>query len=68
MVNTDTGFKTSNAAYALLQGDPGAGIPTIQKINGMGLAATSSDPSYATNNVQIVVVQGTQCEAGRHGL
>ncbi len=36
VVNTDTGFKMSNPAYALLQGDAAAGIPTIESINGMG--------------------------------
>jgi hypothetical protein len=47
VVNTDTGFKAFNLANALLQGSPGAGIPTIKSINGIGLAATSSDPSFA---------------------
>jgi hypothetical protein len=68
VVNTDTGFKTSNAAYALLQGNPGDGIPTIKTINGKGLAVTSSDPSYATNNVETVVVQGSTVSIGGTGF
>jgi Pro-kumamolisin, activation domain len=59
VVNTDKGFLASNLAYALLQGSPAAGIPSLTKINGMGLAATSSDPSFATDNVETVVPQGT---------
>jgi hypothetical protein len=58
VVNTDKGFLTSNSVPALLQGSPAAGIPSITGINKVGLAATSSDPSYATNNVKTVVVQG----------
>ena len=68
VVNTDTGFKTSNAAFALLQGDPAAGIPTIEEINGMPLAATSSDPRYATNNVETVVAQGKAVTLGGTGF
>jgi len=68
VVNTDTGFKTSNAAFALLQGDPADGIPTIQTINSKPLAPTSSDPSYATNNVETVVVQGTNVKLGGTGF
>jgi hypothetical protein len=64
VVNTDTGFKASNLAYALLQGSPAAGIPTIRTINGVGLAATSSTPSFATNNVETVVPQGTTVRVG----
>jgi hypothetical protein len=64
VVNTDTGFKASNLAYALLQGSPTAGIPTIKTINGMGLAATSSDPNFATNNVETIVPQGTTVKLG----
>jgi hypothetical protein len=64
VVNTDTGFKASNLAYALLQGSPIAGIPTIKSIDGVGLAATSSNPSFATNNVEIVVPQGTTVRLG----
>jgi hypothetical protein len=59
VVNTDQGSAKSNMAFALLQGALGSGIPSITKINGVGLAATSSDPAFATNNVETVVPQGT---------
>src|SRR5581483_10891302 len=68
VVNTDLGFKSSNVASALLQGSAAAGIPTITSINGKGLAATSSDPRYATNNVETVVVQGTVVTLGGMGF
>ena len=58
VVNTDQSFASSNLSYALLQGYPGASIPTINSINGMSLAPTSSDPSYATNNVETVALPG----------
>jgi hypothetical protein len=68
VVNTDTGFTNSNAAGALLQGLAADGIPTIQSINTVGLAKSSSDPSFATNNVETVVVQGTTVTLGGTGF
>jgi pseudomonalisin len=68
VVNADLGFKASNTASALLQGSAAAGIPTITSIDGVGLAATSSDPRYATNNVQTVVTQGTSVTIGGRGF
>jgi hypothetical protein len=68
VINTDEGFKVSNPAYALLQGSATAGIPTIKTLNGIGLAATSSNPSYATNNVETLVVQGTIVKLGGTGF
>ncbi len=68
VVNTDTGFKVSNSAFALLQGAPGSGLPSLTTINGVGLAATSSDPSFATNNVETVVPQGTTVKLGGSGF
>jgi hypothetical protein len=68
VVNTDTGDLTSNSVPALLQGSPMAGIPSITAINGLGLATTSSDPSYATNNVQTVVMQGKVVTLGGTGF
>jgi hypothetical protein len=58
VVNTDTGFQTSNPGYAMMQGSAGAGIPSLTTINGVGLAPTSDNPSFATNNVETVVLQG----------
>ena len=68
VVNTDNGFLASNSVPALLQGSPAAGIPSITSINTVGLAATSSDPSYATNNVETVVVQGKKVTLGGMGF
>ena len=68
VVNTDKGFLASNSVPALLQGSPAAGIPSITSINTVGLAATSSDPSYATNNVETVVVQGKVVTLGGMGF
>ncbi|HKD66283.1 MAG TPA: SBBP repeat-containing protein [Candidatus Binataceae bacterium] len=64
VVNTDTGFQISNLGFALLQGSPTAGIPTLKSINGVPLAATSDNPSFATNNVETVVAQGTTVRLG----
>ena len=47
---------------------PEAGIPTIKTINGLPLAATSSNPSYATNNVETVVSQGAKVQLGGSGF
>jgi hypothetical protein len=68
VVNTDTGFKSSNLAPALLQGAAAAGIPSLTSIDGVGLAATSSDPSFAVNNVDTVVVQGSVVKLGGNGF
>src|SRR5579883_875140 len=68
VVNIDQGFASSNARGALLQGFAPAGIPSLTSINGIGLAATSSDPSFATNNVQTVVPQGTVVRLGGSGF
>ena len=68
VVNTDAGYLGSNSVPALLQGSPAAGIPTIKTINSIPLAATSSDPSYATNNVETVVSQGTNVHLGGSGF
>jgi hypothetical protein len=74
VVNIDQGFAASNLEGALLQGYAPAGIPSLTAINGQPLAATSSNPSYATNNVDTVVLQGsnvTLAGAGfdtKHGI
>ncbi len=68
VVNTDQGFKASNLAGTLLQGSAAVGIPSLTAINGRGLAATSRDPNFATNNVQTVVVQGNTVVLGGMGF
>ncbi len=68
VVNTDRGYAASNLAPALLQGSAAAGIPSLTSINGVGLAATSRDPNFATNNVDTVVVQGSTVKLGGTGF
>ncbi len=68
VVNTDKGFLDSNLAPALLQGLAAAGIPSLTSVNGAGLAATSSDPDFATNNVETVVAQGSVVKLGGSGF
>ncbi len=68
VINTDQGFAASNTASALLQGSAAAGLPTITTVNGAALAATSSNPSYATNNVETVLKQGTTVILGGTGF
>jgi pseudomonalisin len=66
--NSDLGFKASNPASALLQGSAAAGIPSLTSINGVGLASTSSDPHYATNNVETVITRGNSVTLGGTGF
>jgi hypothetical protein len=68
VVNTKDGFAASNLAYALLQGSAAAGIPTIKSVDGKGLAATSADPRYATDNVELIVLQGKPVKLGGSGF
>ena len=68
VINQDKGFLKSNPAYALLQGSAAAGIPSLTSINGIGLAATSSDPHFATNNVVTVVPHGSLVKLGGSGF
>jgi hypothetical protein len=58
VVNTDQAYLESNLVFGLLQGAAAAGIPTIAKVNGVGLAPTSANPNYAANNVETVITQG----------
>jgi hypothetical protein len=68
VVNTDKAFVVSNLAFGLLQGSAAQGIPTITNVNGVGLAATSSNPNYATDNVETVIKQGTVAHLGGSGF
>jgi hypothetical protein len=58
VINTDQNFATSNLVTAQLFGDPAFGFPNLTGINGVGLAATSTDPSFATDNVEAIVPRG----------
>jgi hypothetical protein len=68
VIDTDAGFTVSNAGYALLQGSATAGLPTILTVDDKGLAATSSDPSFATANVETVLAQGSAVTLGGRGF
>jgi hypothetical protein len=68
VVNTDEGYLTSNSAPALFQANPATHLPTITSINGVALAATSSDPRYAINNVETLVVPGKAVTLGGMGF
>jgi sugar lactone lactonase YvrE len=68
VVNTDQGYSSSNLAYALLQGSAAAGFPSLTSINGIPLAATSTDPNFATDNVETVVPQGKMVTLGGTGF
>ena len=60
VVNTDQGYSSSNITTALLLGSASAGFPSLTAINGVGLAATSTNPNYAADNVETVVPLGSQ--------
>lgn len=68
VVNTNHGFISSNLFGALLAGSAAAGFPSLTSIDGVGLAATSKDPSFATDNVETVVVQGSTVALGGTGF
>jgi hypothetical protein len=68
VVNTDKGYLVSNPAYALLVGPVDGPIPTITSINSVGLAATSRDPAYHTDNVEAVVKPGSSVTLGGFGF
>jgi hypothetical protein len=68
VVNTDQGFTQSNMVTVQLLGDTRAGFPNLLKINGVGLAATSTDPDFATDNVETVVMQNHAVTLGGMGF
>ncbi len=68
VVNTDQGFTQSNAVTAQLFGENLDGFPNLTTINGFGLATTSTEPSFATDNVQTVVVQNHTVTLGGNGF
>jgi hypothetical protein len=68
VVNTDQGYTQSNVATAQLFGDNADGFPNLTTINGVGLAATSTNPSFATDNVETVVQQSHTVTLGGSGF
>jgi hypothetical protein len=68
VVNTDQGFAQSNVVIAQLFGSPASGFPNLTEINGVGLAATSTDPNFATDNVETVVSLGSVVTLNGNGF
>ncbi len=68
VVNTNQGYSQSNSVTAQLFGSNSAGFPNLKTINEVGLAATSTDPSFATDNVEITVVQNHTVKRGGDGF
>jgi hypothetical protein len=68
VVNTDRGFAQSNVAIAQLFGSPALGFPNLTGINGVGLAATSTNPNFATDNVETVVPPGSVVTLNGNGF
>ena len=69
VINTDQDFVDSNPGFALLQGSPAAGLPSITGLDGHPLAATSLNPDYAVANVETTLLQVfatlCRCRLGR---
>jgi hypothetical protein len=68
VIDTDQGYTQSNTVAAQLYGDNADGFPNLTGINSVGLAATSTNPSFATDNVQTTVVQGTTVTLSGNGF
>lgn len=60
--------QPSNVVTVLLQGSSAQGLPSINSINGTGLAADSTDPGIATANVETVVIPGKTVTIGGTGF
>jgi hypothetical protein len=60
--------QPSNVVTALLQGSSAHGLPSITSINGVGLAADSTEASIATANVETLVVPGKTVTIGGSGF
>jgi len=68
VVNTDQDFVSSNSVNTQLFGDPAAGFPNLTEINGVGLAATSTEPSFSVDNVETVVPIGKTVQLSGNGF
>lgn len=68
VVNTDQKFILSNSLNTQLFGDPAAGFPNLTEINGVGLAATSTEPSYSVDNVETVLPLGATVQLTGNGF
>jgi hypothetical protein len=68
VVNTDQGFTQSNSVAVQLFGDNLDGLPNLTQINGKGLAATSTEIGFATDNVETIVDRGSIVTLGGNGF
>jgi hypothetical protein len=68
VVNTDQGHLVSNTAYAFLQGNAAAGLPSLTQVDGKGLSPSSLEPGIALANVETVIVQGKTVTLGGRGF
>jgi DNA-binding beta-propeller fold protein YncE len=60
--------QPSNVVTALLQGSSAHALPSITSINGVGLAADSTNAGIATANVETVVIPGKTVIIGGSGF
>jgi hypothetical protein len=58
----------SNPGFALLQGSPKAGLPSITGFNGFPLAPSSLNPGYAVANVETTLLQGSSVVINGNGF
>jgi hypothetical protein len=58
VVNTDEGFASSNVAFAQLEGDPAAGIPSITAVNRVAIDSLSLNPGFGVDVVNTIVDLG----------
>jgi len=68
VVNEDQGFAASNSVTTQLFGDNADGFGNLTAINRANLAATSVNPSFATDNIETVVGIGTPVVLGGNGF
>jgi hypothetical protein len=68
VINTDQDFAASNLETAQLFGDTKDGFPNLTEVNEIGLSTTSTDPSFAVDNVETVVVQDHTVTLGGNGF
>lgn len=66
VVNTDQGYRSSNAKSQLLHGAAAAGLPTILSVAGEPLAPIA--PSIPAANVEIAIAQGSTVTIGGSGF
>lgn len=70
LVRTDQGFDTSNSVGAVLLGNDALlpKVPSLTRLGGLDLSATSSDPSIHVANVEAILTPGTNLVIGGSGF